>query len=130
MHCPAEEWIRGSEITLECSVLKSKFPKLCVTHFVNVVRFRKRSGNAAYTDVCTLSAVTGACIASSSGCRCQPGNATHYKFKYALISGSDSDGYWNCYVPCFKGMIAQLTYGSDNCDKGNVGKNRAVCVCV
>ena len=129
MHCPAEEWIKGSSITLECFVQKSKFPKLCVTQFVNKVRFRRTATGFGYAELCTLSAVTGACNASSSACICQPGNATHYKFTYTFIAGSDYNGYWDCSVPCFNTVVSQLSYSSDNCrNRIVIGKDRPVCL--
>ena len=131
MHCPAEEWIKGSKITLECFVLKSAFPSLCVTHFVDEVRFRKTPTGAGYETICTVFAATGACNAFSSACSCHPGNATHRKFTYTFIADSDYNGYFDCTAPCYQGFVPQLSASSDNCDNRSVtGKDRPVCLSV
>ncbi|KAK7105512.1 hypothetical protein V1264_016878 [Littorina saxatilis] len=112
MHCPAEAWFIGNQVTLLCSVLRTTYPSRC--KLFKDVDFRSSKYGRSYGTICSLADVTSTCTSSSSDCKCCP-NSTHFNFQYTFTLDASSFRYWDCNVDCRVGVTPQLTYGSDGC---------------
>ncbi|KAK7497482.1 hypothetical protein BaRGS_00011324, partial [Batillaria attramentaria] len=109
-----ETWIKGTTVTLQCTILRASYPSKCRS-FGNITQFRRRDG-FTFVKNCSVPNFSS-CTRSAlppTGCACVQ-SSPNYVLEYNFPADESYNGTWDCTIGCFVGSTPALTLTTANC---------------